>query len=247
MAESCFLAKLKHYIELTESERSALRTLEEPPKAFAAGSVIYEEQESPAGNLYLVDEGRLHSSTALADGSRAILRIYYPGDIIGVNSIAFERSATTTVTSVPTGLCKFPRSRLAEVFENHPRLATLFYALAALENVALQDRLKSIGRTDGKSRIAALIMDVLSRLRTTSPDMPPTVNLMMTQGDIGDAVGLTNVHVHRCLKELADEGFIRRHGSEITVLREEELVERAHFINRYRSIDTSWFPPPAAG
>lgn len=244
MAESCFLAKISHFLELTSREKDALISLEESPRHYEAGTAVHEEGESSADALYVVREGRLHASTMLADGARAILRIFYPGDVLGTSNIAFPKAAATTITSVPSTLCRFPRSRLNDIFEQHPRLSALFYAISALENVTLEDRLKSIGRTEGKARIGALILEILNRLRTTHPEIDDTVELNLTQADIGDAVGLTNVHVHRCLKELAVDGLIQRTGSRVTVLQEERLAEMSHFTNRWGSIDTSWFPGP---
>ena len=244
MTDSCFLAKLGHFIDLTEQEKDALRTLEESPRTYGPGEVLFEEGDTPADNLYVVAEGRLHSSTTLADGGRAILSLYYPGDLIGTNSVAFETSAVTTLTSVESTLCRFPRSGLKTLFAQFPRLAALFYAIAALENVSLQDRLKSIGRTNGKVRIGALILEILYRLRLTNEDLGNRVELCLTQADIGDAVGLTNVHVHRCLKELEQEGLIERGSGAVTVVHPDLLAERSDFVDRWRNIDTSWFPDP---
>lgn len=242
MAESCFLTKIGRFLELTERERDALIELEEAPRRFESGAVIHEEGESSAEALYVVREGRLHASTMLADGARAILRIFYPGDVLGTSNMAFPVAAATIVTSVPSTLCRFPRSRLNNIFSDHPRLAALFYAMSALENVTLEDRLKSIGRTEGKARIGALILEILHRLRMTHPEIGNTIELNLTQADIGDAVGLTNVHVHRCLKELAADRLIDRQGMRVTVLDEAGLAAMAHFVNRWGGIDTSWFP-----
>lgn len=241
---SCFIQKLQHYMPLTEKEREALGRLEENPRTYEPGDVIYAEGRDSAEALYIIKEGRLHSSTILADGSRAILKIHFPGDMLGTASVPFETATATTVVAARSCLCRFPRKGLKMIFEEHPRLAALFYAIAALENVALQDRLKSIGRTEGKARVGALILDTLSRLRVTSGEPSGAVELNMTQSDMGDAVGLTNIHVNRCLRELAAEGFIKRSGGAVTVLDEARLSDVSHYTDRYRRIVTDWFPEP---
>ena len=73
-----------------------------------------------------------------------------------------------------------------------------------------------------------------------------SLHLPLTQEDIGDATGLTAVHVNRMMRGLVDEGFIERSGSRIRLLREDRLVAESGFIDRFARIDSSWFPDPAA-
>lgn len=70
----------------------------------------------------------------------------------------------------PVQYSKLSRTKLGEVFEYHPRLAALCYVVAILEQVSLCDRLKSLGRTQGKARLAHLILSVFSQLRTAQND-----------------------------------------------------------------------------
>ncbi|MEE4350129.1 MAG: Crp/Fnr family transcriptional regulator [Pacificimonas sp.] len=242
MNNSCFIDKLQHYLPLTPVEKQALGKLEEDPKPYEPGSVIFEEERDSADHLYVVQEGRVHTSTLLADGTRAILRISFPGDFLGTNSIPFRDAVSTAVVAVPSKLCRFPRKGLRPIFEDHPRIAALFYAVAMLENVSMQDRLKSVGRTEGTARVGALILESLCRLRITNRDMTNRFDMHMTQADMGDAVGLTNIHVNRCLKQLAADGLIERQGSVIKVLDEARLRSESHFIDRFGEIETDWFP-----
>ena len=47
--------------------------------------------------------------------------------------------------------------------------------------------------------------------------------------DIGDAVGLTNVHVNRVIKELMSEGLIYCNKKHLKILDEEKLSQIAEF------------------
>ncbi len=51
----------------------------------------------------------------------------------------------------------------------------------------------------------------------------------LTQEDIGDAVGLTSVHVNRILKEMEREGLIRCQKKHLSILDEEALMEIGQF------------------
>ena len=172
------------------------------------------------------------------------MRLHFPGDTIGLSSLAFGRSsdAVTAVTDVV--LCPFDKDRLAQLFEEHPRLAALIFTLSVAERVTLADRLASIGRTSARMRVASLICELLARLRIgAGPDLKE-FQVPLTQEEIGDATGLTAVHVNRMMRSLVDDGLIARHGNTITVLDEKRLVQEVNFVDRYAQIDTSWLPKP---
>jgi CRP-like cAMP-binding protein len=64
----------------------------------------------------------------------------------------------------------------------------------------------------------------------------------LTQEEIGDATGLTAVHVNRMIRGLVEEGIIERSGTTMRLLNERRLAEEANFTNRLE-IDTGWLPP----
>ena len=110
MTDSCFVAKLSHFLELSKKEKSALATLEEDPVTFEKGKAVFSEG-NPANTLYTVSEGWFHASNDLADGSRQILQLYYPGDVLGMTSIAFSYASATVVAAQDATLCRFPQNR----------------------------------------------------------------------------------------------------------------------------------------
>lgn len=242
MASSCFIERLQHYLELTETEKSCLATLEEAPEDFTPGEVVFHEDRS-ADEICIVQSGWLMSSTVLPNGQRQILRFYFPGDLAGVTSIAFEKTVAAVSAVDKARLCRFPRSSLREIFQTHPRLAALFYTIGMVENVDLSDRLRALGRTSGKARIAQFLLSTAARRKITSGKEESFITIPLTQADLADAVGLTKVHVNRLLRQMTEEGMIERNRKDFTLARPDELQRIAHFTNRYETMDTSWFPP----
>ncbi|MGB3721646.1 MAG: Crp/Fnr family transcriptional regulator [Pacificimonas sp.] len=240
--DSCFIAKLQHYLPLTDREKAALTVLEDDPKDYPPGTTIFTEGQTRTDALYLVQHGRLHASTLLADGSRALLKLYYPGDTVGNSSLPFAAAVHTVVTVTESRLCRVPVENMSVIFEQHPRIAALLYSISMLEQVALSDRLRSIGRTDGKSRIGALFLEILSRMRITDKSLTNVFDVRLTKAEIGDATGLTHVHVNRLLRELTENGLITRKGSMVTILDEARLREESHFTDRYSRLASDWLP-----
>ena len=106
----------------------------------------------------------------------------------------------------------------------------------------MSDRLTSIGRTGAVDRLSTLLLDMLARLRTTAGGVVDSFELPLTQADIGDAVGLTKVHVNRTIREMERRDLIERNGKRIKIKNEAALVAAVGFIDRYHEIATDWLP-----
>ena len=244
MTDSCFVTRLQHYLPLTPAETDALVTLEDNPEVVRAGETLFEEGE-PMDMLALVKTGWMISSTLLRDGARQILRVHLDGDLLNPTTVSWTESACTVTAALDSVVCRFPRRALTAIFDDHPRLAALFFAVAMVETVDLCDRLRAIGRTNGKARLAQFFLSTLARQNVTGRVGEETLTLPLTQADLADAVGLTNIHVNRLLRELDEERLIERSRGAVTVLKPADLGRLAQWTDRFGRLDTSWFPAAA--
>jgi CRP/FNR family transcriptional regulator, anaerobic regulatory protein len=238
---SCFAERLEHYLPLTDKEKSALARLEEHERPFKKGTVVRREHDR-AQELYVIRAGWMYSFVLLDDGSRQILRLHFPGDLIGTSSAAFTEATDSLVALTDVRICPFDKSALRTLYVDHPRLAALMFLIAKAERVSLTDRLASLGRTSARARVAALLLDTVDRLRVMNSDLKESFHFPLTQEAIGDATGLTAVHVNRMMRVLVEEGLIARSNSMVTLLDEKRLARVANYINRYAELDTSWLP-----
>ncbi len=242
MGGSCLAERLGHYVRLSSGEQEALDRLEEQDRAYRRGSIVISESDSPR-ELFIVREGWLHSSVVLGNGSRQIMRFHFKGDMLGLPLLAFRDSPETVTAVTDVTLCPFGREKLAAVIAEHPRLAALLLALAVAGRVALADRLASIGRTSARARVASLLCEIFIRMRAIGEAKDGTIQLPLTQEDIGDATGLTAVHVNRMMRGLVEDGMIDRNGGHVRVLDEGRLCIEANYVDR-TDLETSWLPPP---
>ena len=243
MSGSCFAEVLGELVELTPAERSALEQLEERQRNLRRGAALLRENE-PGGELFILRRGLMMSYVLLDDGSRQILRFLFPGDMLGISSMVYRESPETLCALSDCIVCPFEHSAFSELAAAHPRLAALFLVLSQIERVALTDRLAALGRTSAKARVAALLLDLRNRLRSTDKAIDKAFALGLTQEEIGDATGLTAVHVNRMLRQLEEEGLIARESGRVTLKDERALARAANYVNRYEGLDLSWLPQP---
>lgn len=242
MFDSCFVARLSRYLLLTRTEKLAIAELERDPKAYSAGSVLCAEG-SDVDELMIVHNGWALSETRLPTGKRQILRFHFSGDLIGASGIAFRDAPSSVVAATDMVVCRFPRRALGETFIEHPRLAALFFSISQMESIDLSDRLRALGRSEGKARLANLFLSIAARMRAVNGEHDPVVRMPLTQTDLGDAVGLTQVHVNRLIRQMTEDKLIVRTRGTVTLLDEPGLVELARFVDRFSAIDSGWFPP----
>lgn len=157
------LHRFEEFGPIVGEELAAIASLGDPPKRFRRYASIRAEGV-PTTNFFLLVDGWASSSHTMPDGSRQILKVHLPGDALGTPSMCMAQTVEelTALTDV-TVVC-VPLDRFGKIFEGHPRVAARFLLSVQLERVALMDRLASISRTSGQSRIAALILDLMERL-----------------------------------------------------------------------------------
>ncbi len=239
---SCLAERLSHYVRLSEAESLSLAQLEEQERAYRRGAVVIRENEGPR-ELFIVRSGWLHSSGVLGNGSRQILRFHFQGDILGMPLLAFSEPPETVTAVTDVVLSPFSREKLGQLIGEHPRLGALILSISVAERVALADRLASIGRTSARARVGSLICEIVSRMRRLGAVSDNGyIQLPLTQEDIGDATGLTSVHVNRMMRALAEDGIIERNGgSQIRLLDDKRLIADSNYIDR-TGIETGWLP-----
>ncbi len=88
-------------------------------------------------------------------------------------------------------------------------------------------------RASAYARIAHLLCEVVVRMRAVGLANGNDIELPVTQAELGDALGISTVHVNRTLQELRAAGLIRLQGARLTVLDWEGLKEVGEFDPTY--------------
>lgn len=235
------LAKYGTLVPLKPEEAAAFRGLAAEKREYPAGTDLVTGDYDDPDHLFIVEKGRLFASCDLPNGQRAITRLYFEGDIVGTANIPFKCATQSIRIQTPATLYAFPRQLLVDAFQRLPRVAAIFYTFAAMENAILNDRLVSIGRTRGKERLASLILEIASRRNLLGQTNERVVSLELTQAQIGDGIGLTEVQVNRLFRTLHEDGAIRNDGGRIEIVDYERLREIGRFHDRYEDLDLDWF------
>lgn len=198
-----------------------------------ARSKIFQEGENH-DYIYTVFSGwGILYKTVSNNGKRQILRFLLPGDLIGYQTnfsgIVFHSAGTITETT----LCSFPRTQLRDMLKSNPELALRLLNMESKDMSLCQNHLMAAGRKTARESVSFLLLELFYRVQMQDNDHYSTskrsIFFPITQEDIGDAIGLTNVHVNRVIKELVAEKLITCSKKQLSILNEEKLSEIAEF------------------
>ncbi len=171
--------------------------------------------------------------TVSNSGKRQILQFLLPGDLIGfqTNTSGVMPHSAGSVTELV--LCSYPRDDFKPMLEENPEVALRMVDIRSRDVTLCQNHLMAAGRKTAKESIAFIILELFYRVQHQVPANPgntkSSIDFPITQEDIGDAIGLTNVHVNRVIKELMDEGLIYCNKKRLEILDEKKLSEIAEF------------------
>lgn len=179
----------------------------------------------PCNEVYNVVDGWIILYNLLEDGRRQILYFALPGAVLGLHA---ARSAIATYGAqalTDAVVCVIPRQNLAPLSKQHPEVALRLSELASRDLSLAYDHLTSIGRHSARERVAHLLLELFIRYRAQWPGHRiEEMHLPLTQEHIGDATGLTGVHVNRVLGELRKDGIIEFHYRRLRILDPDKLV-----------------------
>ena len=161
----------------------------------------------PQPPILLIRSGFAVRSCTLRNGRRAILDLFVPGGICGLDH-AFTRYPVEEISAVGrVAYHALDASNFRKLF-SQPQAAFRIVTLVAEARYRVERVAATIGRFDAAARISVLLLDTYDRLRRRELIRVPSFAFPLTQEQIGDYLGLTLVHVNRTLRALREQGLL---------------------------------------
>lgn len=185
------------------------------------------------GSIYVNHDGWLLRYKILRTGSRQIIDFILPGQIFGLQACLFPNSLYFVATITESSLSVIPFDMIDDVFERSPRLAKALFWTAGYEGAIVGEHLIDAARRSAYERISHLLLELFIRLTGAGLTKEMSFEMPLTQELIGDAVGLTTVHVNRTMRSLREDKLIAIDGKRLTILDFEALSLICDFENSY--------------
>jgi CRP-like cAMP-binding protein len=223
--------KLAAFDRLSDDDYRLLDELVLNVRQVPARIDLIQEGDKPS-DVHLVMEGFACRYKVLPDGKRHIMAYLVPGDFCDLHVFILDEMDHSLGTLSPCRIVDIPRARILELTER-PAIARALWIAAMVDEATLREWLVNIGGRPAEERVAHLLCELLLRLRAVGLADGDKYVLPITQQDLADTMGLSNVHMNRVIQRLRAEKLITLKRQNLVILDMERLQELASFNPNY--------------
>jgi CRP-like cAMP-binding protein len=218
--------------KLSEEERAALTALPMQEAQFEAYQDIVREGDRPSRCFALLD-GFVSTYKTTLSGKRQVAAFHVPGDVPDIQSLHLKVLDNSISTVGPCRVGFVQHDAMRALFRAHPRISDIFWRASLIDAALVREWMLNTGRREAYARMAHIFCELITRLDAVGLAPDRTCALPMTQPELGDALGITPVHVNRTLSDLRDAGLITVRSRLLRVHDWEGLVAVAEFDPTY--------------
>jgi CRP-like cAMP-binding protein len=229
--------------QLSVEERAALEAAVVDVQPVAARRTLIRRGEV-VRTATLVVSGFLCRYMDARDGFRQLVSLQVPGDFVDLHGYPLQRLDHDIATLSDGEVALIPHDRLTSIVERMPHLGRMLWFSTLLDAAMHREWIFRIGRLEATGRVAHFLCETQARLRVVGMATDDRFHLPLTQQDIGEACGLTSVHVNRTLRRLREAGLVELANREVHVLNGRGLAQLGEFEPDYLFLDDGDPPTP---
>lgn len=233
---SFIVEQFEKFTPLSSKDKELLSSLVKPPITYVKNTSVWQQGAS-SERFYILSRGWAYAYRNMEEGTRQVLDIYVPGDIIGLREFAFRKRGSGLMTLSNAELYPFSMPQLSTLFANSLSLCNIFFTVVARNQAILLERMVNLGRRSAREKLAHFLVELSERVRRVEHSSANHLELPVPQALLADALGLSVVHVNRTCRELKESGLLMPTGNGLTILDLDGLRRVARFDGYYLQHD----------
>lgn len=230
--ENRFTDKLRGFATLDDEDVAALVVATARSRRFAAKQDLIREGDRP-GPVFVMLEGWACRYKVLPSGLRQVLAFLMPGDACDLHIGLLGEMDHSIQTITAARVATIDRVDMDTLMEQRPRIAKAMYISQLVDEGTMRAWITSMGRRTSTERVAHLMCELYLRARNIGLPSDATLSLPMSQVLLADALGMTNVHINRVLKELRIAGAMALSRGSLDIIDPDLMVRIAGFDDGY--------------
>ncbi|TRW18449.1 Crp/Fnr family transcriptional regulator [Glacieibacterium frigidum] len=209
-----------------------LTALLSKPRDIPARQDLMTEGDAPAAMVVML-EGWACRYNILPEGTRQISAFLMPGDCCDLHVSVLTEMDHSIATLTPAKVAHIQRDELNDLLDAEPALMRAFWWMQLVNESVMRAWIVSMGRRDSLQRVGHLMLELYARATAIGLVRDDRLVMPLTQIVIGDALGLTPVHVNRVLRRLREEGVMEIQGGTLTIADSAKLARVTGFDDSY--------------
>ncbi|MEE2951404.1 MAG: Crp/Fnr family transcriptional regulator [Pseudomonadota bacterium] len=228
---------IRHLRSTTDIGEDDVRLLLDLPmteKKVGRGHEIFGEGEHLT-RCCLILQGYAARYRVLRNGSRQIVAFNVPGDVPDLQSLHLKTMDHSLITLDPTRLALIPHDAMRELIRRNDGVADALWRRTLIDGAILREWVTGLGRkpAQAQARIAHILCELMARISIIEVDDQSEISLPITQNELGDALGLSYVHVNRILQDFSRDGTLDFRRKMLTIHKWDRLQNIAEFDPSY--------------
>ena len=230
-----FAERLRARSRLNDAETDAVMALKGHVAVAHANVDIVSPGELVDHACLIVDGLAARFGQAL-DGRRQITAFHIAGDMCDLHSVVLPRVSWALQALSTTAVLKIAHRDLRAVAQAFPNVAEAFWRECSVDASVLSQWVVNVGQREAVPRLAHLLCEMAVRMETNGLGKRTAFRLEASQAQLGDALGLTSVHVNRTLRVLRESGAMSLVSREVRIDDWPRLVAIGDFDEAYLQI-----------
>jgi CRP-like cAMP-binding protein len=230
------IGPFERVLALSDEERQALWALPMRVALLKTDQEVVREGDRPS-RCFLMLEGFACTFKMTSGGRRQILGLHVPGDLPDLESMHLETLDHSIGTITPCRVGFIYHEHLRDLCRDHPRLQGALWRMTLVGASIAREWMVSLGRREARMRLAHLFCELLVRLDAVGLARDHACELPLTQGELGDLLGLSTVHVNRTVRDLRRAELISLREGQLKVLNWEGLRRAGEFKANYLHLE----------
>ncbi len=230
-ALALWLRRLEMRSPLTNFDRETVLSLPGQLRRYASSRDLVRLGERTQHSCLVVD-GIVARFGQTAEGHRQLTAFYIPGDMADLHSAVLPVVTAPLQSMVSATIYQVPHDVIRRAGERSATLARAFWRDCVADAQIASEWLLNVGRRGALARVAHLLCELSCRYQVvglTRHEFP----LHLTQTHIGEALGLTGVHVNRMMRALRTQGLVQTDANTLRILDWKGLAAQGDFDPAY--------------
>jgi CRP-like cAMP-binding protein len=225
MADRWLEETVDQTLGLSDQAKALLAGIDTHRVTLQEGQALHHTGDE-VSSLYCVVSGWMTSVCNLVNGDRQLMNFYTPYDMAGFEYLGRSTAISDFVAWERSELVVIPIPTFKKAVAASPVTSTAVASLVSRKLGAAQTRISVYSNGNAKSKLIHLLHGLRSRqVRRDLKDVD-LLRTPLTQKDIADTIGTTNVTVSRLFADLEDIGCLTFKQGEITITDYEMLMDQ---------------------
>ena len=230
------LRKLRLWMEMDGEDEEAILNLPHRIRNLGAHQYIVREGEKPTHSCLLLSGFAFRHKNA-GDGGRQIMSIHMTGDVVDLQNSLLRRSDHNVQALTAIEVALIPIEAIQSLAFARPAVGRAMWYETLVDASISRELALNLGRRGAVVRTAHLLCEFALRLEIAGLGEQSAYELPMTQDQLADALGLTNVHVNRTLKAIERQGLIERSKRSVKIGDWKRLAAVGDFDSSYLHLE----------